>query len=403
MMIRDLGDRTIVDVMRRADVEDGALAAGVVLVGQSDVWFPVLSEPNIVGPLPLVAAAYALSAAVLVLRRRAPFVVFCLVAGVTVAEALAFGASTGAGSLLPILIAVYSVAAHGSRRQALVAAALSVPMVLAHELNNPGNTSWTETANAFAWDLSLVAAWFLGAYLRTRRLYIAELAQRAERAESERFESEKTAAMRAAAEERARIARELHDVVAHGVSVMVVQADAAEEMFVRDPARAVAPLQNIQRAGREALTDLRRLLGVMQSSSDPGLAPQPGLAGLEDLLERVRAGGLGVELDVQGTAVRLAPGVDLVAYRVVQESLTNVIKHADASHVRVDLVYRPPHVEVAVRDDGRSATNGITPAGGHGLVGMAERIGLYGGELEAGPAPGGGYLVRARLPLEGSP
>ncbi|HZI97497.1 MAG TPA: histidine kinase [Actinomycetales bacterium] len=386
--------------MKRADAEDGALAVGAVLVGQSDVWFPLLSAPNVVGPPALVAAAYAVCAASLTLRRRTPFAVLCVVVGVTTGMALVFGASEGAGSLLPALVALYSVAAHSRRRHALVAAGLSLAMVVVRELNNPDNTTWAETANAFAWNLSLAAAWLLGAYLRTRRLYTAELAGRAARAETEREEVALAAASRAAAEERARIARELHDVVAHGVSVMVVQADAAEEMLGRDPARTVAPLQNIQRTGREALTDLRRLLGVMQPPNDADLQPQPGLDRVETLLERVRAAGLSVELGVRGTPVRLAPGVDLAAYRIVQESLTNVLKHAGATHARVDLHYRPPHVHVEVRDDGRAALNGDAPSGGHGLVGMAERIALYGGDLQTGPSPGGGYLVRARLPLE---
>lgn len=386
--------------MRRADVEDCALAVGAVLVGQSDVWFPVLSEPNVVGPPPLVAATYAVCAASLALRRRAPLAVLCVVAGATTAMALVFGASEGAGSLLPALVAVFSVAAHGARRNALTAAGLTVVMVVVRELNNPDNTTWAEMVNAFAWNLSLAGAWLLGAYLRTRRLYIAELADRAERVEVERSERERVAAARAVAEEQARIARELHDVVAHGVSVMVVQADAAEEVLGRDPARAAAPLQSIQRTGREALTDLRRLLGVMQSAPDSGLAPQPGLDDLNALLARVRLTGLGVELEVQGEGVRLAPGVDLAAYRIVQESLTNVINHADASRAVVAVVYRASSVDLEVRDDGRAVTERRPPPGGHGLVGMAERVALYGGELQAGPDPGGGFRVRARLPLE---
>ncbi len=399
--------------MTRADREDLALAAAVLVVVQVDAWGPGLFEPNMVGPPWLLSVAHGVMAASLALRRRAPFVTFAVVAGTALALALTVGASEGLSTLVPALVAVYSVASHGTRPQAMAAAGLTGVLVLARELNNPDNTTWAETANAFAWNLTLAAAWLLGSWLRARRLYEAELAERLRQAEQERAERERLAAARAAEEERARIARELHDVVAHGVSVMVLQADAAEAVLQRDPEGALARLQNIQRTGRESLSELRRVLGTMQSPREEPLAPQPGLAHLQALLDRVREAGLQAELDVEGTPVRLPPGVDLAAYRVVQESLTNVLKHAHgASSAHVRLSYRPGRLDIEVHDDGdRALSPALAPAPvtdgtGHGLVGMRERVALYGGVLEAGrtaPDSGRGFRVQARLPVETTP
>ena len=224
---------------------------------------------------------------------------------------------------------------------------------------------------------------------RTRSLRAAEA--RAARLELERRE--------AVVEERARIARELHDVIAHSVSVMTVQAGAAEEMLRVDPSRALEPVRAVQETGRQALVEMKRLVGILRERDDEvGLAPQPGLADVERLVGQMRDAGLAVELRVEGTP-RAAPiGIDLSAYRVVQEALTNSLKHGAGGVVTVALRYRDDGLEVEVADDGRGTADGN--GAGHGLVGMRERVGIFGGTFEAGPRAGGGFSVRALLPLQ---
>ena len=205
-------------------------------------------------------------------------------------------------------------------------------------------------------------------------------------------------------EERARIARELHDVIAHNVSVMVVQAAAGEEVFDEDPDRARESLASVASTGRAALAELRRLLGVIRAEDGPGGAPsytpQPGIEYVSELVRQVSEAGLPVELSVIGEPRGLPEGIGLCAYRIVQEALTNALRHAHASGARVNLRYGADALELQVLDDGAitAPVNGET--GGHGLIGMRERVALYGGELTASPRAGQGYEVRARLPLE---
>ncbi len=220
-----------------------------------------------------------------------------------------------------------------------------------------------------------------------------------------RAEAEHEAQTRRAVEaERARIAGELHDVVTHNVSVMVVQAGAARSVLPSSPEQAREALLAVEASGRTAMSELRHLLGLLAPAGgdEDMLVPQPGAARVPALVERVRAAGLSVELSVTG-ARDLPPGVDLAAYRVVQEALTNVIKHAGTARAAVVLEYRPDDLVITVTDDGRPVTGPGRPGGpgGRGLIGLRERIGLYGGELDAGPRPGGGWRVRARIPLEG--
>ena len=219
---------------------------------------------------------------------------------------------------------------------------------------------------------------------------------RAERSESRvaTLESERELVLRA---ERARIARELHDVIAHSVSVIVVQAGAAEPLVEEDPEQARAAFRSIRSTAGEALGEMRRLLGILRTTEDElSLDPQPSVARLEPLLGQARAAGLDVSLEVVGEPRPLTPGLDLAAYRIVQEALTNTRKHGRASQVRIALRYRSSELEVEVADDGSA----VSPAsnGGHGVVGMRERVVLYGGTLDVGPQPGGGFLVRAVLP-----
>jgi len=265
-------------------------------------------------------------------------------------------------------------------------------------------TAWTAAGVVYGvapvYVLPIVALTGVGATLagdnvRTRRAYLVELEERAARAEELRAAE----AREAVAEERTRIARELHDVVAHSVGVMVVQAGAARHIAERDPARAAEALGTIERVGRESLQELRRVLGVLRSGPDDttGTAPQPDLAALDELLARCADAGLAVDLAVDGTPRPVPAGIGLTAYRIVQESLTNVLKHAATRTASVSLAYRPEEIAIEVSDDGRGAAAAVGPAG-HGLAGMRERAATCGGSLVAGPRPGGGFRVRVVLP-----
>ena len=230
-----------------------------------------------------------------------------------------------------------------------------------------------------------IPAWALGEAARNRRVALSEEARRA------------------VSDEQARIARELHDVIAHSVSVIVVQASAADDVFETRPDQARAAIRSIEHTGREALGELRRLLGAVRPDEESQRpAPQPGLERVDELAEPVRAGGLEVVVRREGEPALLPAGVDLSAYRIVQEALTNTLRHAQATRAEVLLRYGRDELEVEVRDDGRAAPV-RAPGGGQGLVGMRERASLLGGELEAGPLPGGGYRVHARLPTGVAP
>ena len=221
-----------------------------------------------------------------------------------------------------------------------------------------------------------------------------EAKERATRAEREREQR----AQVAVADERARIARELHDVVGHSVSVMTVQASAVRRLLRPEQRREREALLVVERTGREALAEMRRMVGVLRRPEEaPALAPQPSLEHLDRLVESAREAGLPVDLRVKGEAVQLPAGVDLTAYRLVQEGLTNALKHAEATRAEVLVNYGDGQIEVVVSDDGRGAGGG--DGSGHGLVGMRERVSVYGGELDAGPRPEGGYRLRARLPV----
>jgi signal transduction histidine kinase len=249
-----------------------------------------------------------------------------------------------------------------------------------------------------------VSAWVLGQTMAYRRAYYVWLEERARRAEAERD----TRAQIAVAAERARIAREMHDVIAHNVSVIVVQADGAAYAFDHDPARARQAVGVISRTGRQALTEMRRLLGVLRDGEQgTDMAPQPGLTQISELLAEARLAGLPVSLTLEGEPRPLDGGRELAAYRIVQEALTNTRKHgglgADAA---VLLRYADDGLLVRVTDTGRAPAGGDGPgpgntgpgSTGHGITGMRERVRLYGGTLRAGPRPGGGYEVAATLP-----
>jgi signal transduction histidine kinase len=240
-------------------------------------------------------------------------------------------------------------------------------------------------------------AWLIGDNLRVRRAYTRQLEERAAELEKGREEE----AVRAVAEERSRIARELHDVVAHYVSVMVVQSAGARRVVEKDPRSAQVALEAVEAAGRTALAEMRRMLEVLRAD-DPGMGPQPGLDELETLIGHVRDAGLPVELQIEGTTCCLPAGMDLAAYRIVQEALTNTVKHGGRARASVTVRYLPDTLEIEVVDDGRGAAAPLISGtgGGHGLIGMHERVALFGGTLQAGPVLTGGYRVFARMPIE---
>jgi len=259
--------------------------------------------------------------------------------------------------------------------------------------NIPGTTT---TSNFVFISLRFVVAWLAGYALRER-------AEQAEAAEARAIQAERdreTAARIAVAEERARIARELHDIVAHAVSVMVLQVGAVRHKLPDSLAEDREALTGVERAGRTALTEMRRLLSAMRHDGEEAeLGPQPGLDGLDALLDEVGRAGLPVELHVDGQPFPLPRGVDLSAYRIVQEGLTNALKHARASDADVIVRYRPDELEIEVRDNGQGYAT--SDGQGHGLVGVRERVKIYGGEMTVGAAPEGGFVLGARLPLEG--
>jgi signal transduction histidine kinase len=330
-----------------------------------------------------------------VLRRRIPLWAFAI-SMVSVAWQLIAGLSINAD--VALLVLIYTVAAYRPRRDSVVVlaayAAGSFYAIVTWGPVRGINLLERALVISVLFFGSALVAWVLGDSMRYRRGYYAALEDKAARLEAERHAQ----AGIAAAAERARIARELHDVVAHHVSVMVVQADGAQYALRTDPDRAEAALGAIAGTGRQALTEMRRLLGVLRASSDQAvLAPVPGLGELRELLDQARAAGLEVSYTLTGTPRPLSEGAELAAYRVVQESLTNTRKHAGlAASAAVTLRYEPAGLTVEITDDGIASPAEDT--GGHGLAGMRERIAMYGGTVQAGRLPGGGFGVTAHLP-----
>jgi signal transduction histidine kinase len=367
-----------------------ALILTVIAVGST-----VVSRTRYGFAVPVLAAIVTLFTTVpIAVRRYRPLAALAVT---VTAETVLLIFRPGAGAPLGVIVALYTVAAYCERRVSIRAAALAaLPITVAVIVNNGAHTGQVIP------ELAVFAiAWVVGDNIRTRRAYLAELEARAARLEREREDK----ADRAVIDERARIARELHDVIAHNVSVMVVQAAAGEDVFDEDPGKARESLAAVASTGRAALTELRRLLGVIRAEDDrgdPAYAPQPGVERIDELIGQVRETGLPVELSVLGEARPLPEGVGLCAYRIVQEALTNTLKHADASTAQVHLRYVADALELQVLDDGRGATSLNGETDGQGLIGMRERVALFGGQLTAGPRSGRGYEVRARLPLEGS-
>jgi signal transduction histidine kinase len=318
-----------------------------------------------------------LAALPIALRRRHPLPVLAITLAAALTADVAFANFVFAGPL----VALYSVGAHVGRPTSLVAAAgtaVALPLLLFGK----DSVGFWEMLGVYA---GFAAVWLLGDNVRTRR-------ERSGRLQAERQANVR----RAAAEEQARMARELHDIIGHSVSVMTIQAAAAGDAFDSRPAQVREALRAIESTGRETLAELRRLLAGVRPDESGVFAPAPGLEGLDALAERVRGAGLAVELTVERGPEPLPPSIDLSAYRIVQEALTNTLKHANATTARVDVRQTAGTLEIDVVDDGKGAET-VTP--GHGIIGMRERAALFGGHLSAGPAPAGGFAVRARIPV----
>lgn len=343
-------------------------------------------------PLPLyLAVVTAMTAPIAVLRR------FPLAATVVVYLTLLVPTVDGVSSdvmyyAFALIVTAYGLGAHADRTRAWAGFALILTMMIVIVPLDPNDPGY---GDAVFLGAIMGTPWVLGRLLRQRQGENAELAGRAELLERER----EHLAQLAVAAERARIARELHDVVAHSVSVMAVQTAAVRRRIAADRPADAATLLTVESSARQALAELRRLLGVLRSETDEAaLSPQPGLGDLPDLLRQSRLAGLEVDLEIDGSVSALPAGVDLAGYRIVQEALTNTRKHAGAGRARVLVRYRPHEVSVEVTDDGTRQP--VPGPGGHGLVGMSERVSLYGGRLEVGPAAGGGFAVRATLLVE---
>ena len=329
----------------------------------------------------------------LLARRRYPF---AAPAGMLVAgAALSFWEAplivfTFAG-FVTALAAAFLLGMLEDRRQAFVGLLITVAALLIIIWNDPNR----EGGDLFFSPLLFFTVWLCGFGLSRRLERAREAEERAARLELER----EAQARAAVADERARIARELHDVVGHAVSVMTVQASGVRRLLTPEQVREREALEIVEQTGREALAEMRRLVGVLRRPEEaPALAPQPSLQYLDQLVENAREAGLPVDIRIEGEATELPAGVDLTAYRLVQEGLTNAMKHAKASRAEVVVRYGLDAVELQVSDDGRGFSDGNADSGGHGLVGMRERVAVYGGELQAGPRPEGGYMLRARLP-----
>jgi signal transduction histidine kinase len=373
------------DRLRRVDprIWDALLALGVVAVGL--LAFALREQRPDEPPAVFGFAMVAVAGTSLAWRRRAPLTVATIVSAI-VATASLLGYWPEFAAML--WIAVYSAAAYTGRdrliRVLLPVALLTSVAISVGERWDRG-LNWVDVLTDLVVTFGL--PFLLGRMTFNRRRRIVR--------------DREVATREAVAAERAAIARELHDVVAHHMSVMVVQAGAARAVNASDPAAAAEALRQIEASGRTGLAEMRRLLEVLKAEENgDGREPQPGLARLDELLNSMRASGLPVEAVVEGARRPLPPGVDLSAYRIVQEALTNALRHAGGASARVVVRYEPDALELEIADDGPGPPEDPEAPGGHGLIGMRERVQLFGGELDAGPRAGGGFLVRARLPSE---
>jgi signal transduction histidine kinase len=370
-------------VSLRPPLVDAVIAAAFVALTVAEAVF----STSVTSPVQHVLVAGPAMAS-LAWRRRAPL----SVAAVVIASNLAVNPSGEFSTLLSLVLVSFTVGAETrSPRNYLGLALVVVPFVVVSIREG------LEPSDLAAAVVFFVGPWTVGVILSSRIASAEEAVARAARIEQER-EAE---AARAAAEERTRIARELHDIVSHSISVVTIQTQAVRRRLGPDHAREAADLAAVEATAREALAEMRRLFGVLRTEGESmDLAPQPGLGELERLVQQVGSGEMRVDLRVEGEPVPLSPGVDLAAYRIAQEGLTNALRHAHATQAQVLVRYAPQRLDVEVEDNGRGlSANGGRAPGGHGLVGIRERVALYGGTVDLATSPSGGVRLAVSLPL----
>jgi len=372
---------------------DAAIAVLLLVLGLAEIWGALPSRDGAGSPL-WSSLAVVISTVPLVVRRSHPLLITAvssvalLILFVTVPIYVLFY-----GSFVPIAFITFSVARHGQGRAPFYGAAWQGLALVGFTVFVPHQDTGPSIVFNFGFlTMAWVAGWALAVFER-----------RAATARRHAVDTEVAAtklAMAAVLEERTRIARELHDIIAHAVSVIVVQAGAAEPIVEENPDYVRTALETIRSTGVSALAEMRRVVAMLREADDPHLlAPQPGVNALPELIEHARHGGLDASLTLDGLVGPLPTGLDLAVYRIVQEALSNVRRHAAASSAWVELNYLPDLLHVEIRDDGLGAVIGAEPSGGHGLIGMRERAALYGGQLETSTEAGHGFTVRARLPL----
>ena len=367
-----------------------ALALGIIaLVEITSGVFP--------GPVGVAAAAQLAAIVPVAFRRVAPLAAIAISTAAILTSGIVYGLGNSAADVATLLLLVYSVGRHTQGRRLQVGAAFA--LLFAAEPSIAGQTGPSEWAVNF---IIAGGALGLGMAIRVQSERSISLAVAADRAQSE----QEATAQAAVHEERARIARELHDVVAHNVGLIVLQAGGARSVLETDPERARTALAQVEETGRQTLTEMRHLVGILRVDEGADRQPLPRLELLPALVDEARAGGLTVDLEIEGSAVELPAGLDLAAYRLIQEALTNVRKHAPTSRAYVRLCYEPDRLRIEVSDDGgppgaRRDTALEASGLGHGLIGMRERVQMYGGRMKAGPISGRGFRVEAVLPLSG--
>jgi len=345
------------------------------------------------GPVGVAAAAQLAAIVPVAFRRVAPLSAIAISTAAILTSGVVYGLGNSAADVATPLLLVYSVGRHTQGPRLVVGAAFAV--LFAAEPSIAGQTGPSEWAVNFIIDGGTLG---LGVALRIQEGRSISLAVAADRAQSE----QEATAQAAVHEERARIARELHDVVAHNVGLIVLQAGGARSVLGTDPEQARTALRQVEETGRQTLTEMRHLVGILRVDAER--EPLPRLERLPALVDEARAAGLAVELEVEGAPVDLPAGLELAAYRLIQEALTNVRKHAPTSRAKVRLCYEPDRLRIEVSDDGgpsdavRDSARNASGLG-HGLIGMRERVQLYDGRMQAGPMPGGGFRVEAVLPL----
>ena len=379
------------DADRRSLWLDGGIVLALIASSEIAIWSGAVERGELDRPRVLAAVLVVFLSLPLLWRRTAP-----VVTGLLVVVALAaLGDFPAFPAWVTFLIVFYSLGRYAAERRSAVAAFVLLASTVLHDLLIQEPESITDLVGPW---IMLAGVWAIGRAVRAQGREASRERERADRLAREREERER----RAVAEERARMARELHDVVAHSVSLIAVQAQAVQRLMQGEERAAREGIDSIERVARQTATEMRRLLGILGSQGDGAARdPQPGIAGLATLVEQVRNTGLEVDLRIEGQPVPLAAGLDLSAYRIVQEALTNVLKHARASRVEVVVRYAGERLELEVEDDGQGADQ--HEGDGHGLAGMRERAAVFGGELTAGPLPGRGFRVRAWLPIEHSP